>query len=66
MRPGPKVIKIFLCSDETEIYPTHKCYLNVKFQPFLVISVFMSSLNFMLNSAEHEKSCITLGPGLSC
>ena len=37
--------------------------LNLKSPLILAISVFMSSLNFMLSLVEHEKSFITLGPG---
>ena len=37
--------------------------MNLKFQPFVVISVIMSSLNFMLSVVELEKSFITSGPG---
>ena len=38
--------------------------LTMKSPLILAFSVFMSSLNFMLSSLEHEKSFITLGPGL--
>ena len=33
--------------------------LNLKFPPIVVISIFMSSLNFMLSRVEHENSFIT-------
>ena len=36
--------------------------LNLKLQLILDISVFMSSLNFMLTRVEHGKSFITGGP----
>ena len=36
--------------------------LNLNFPISLAISVFMSSLNFMLSRVEHEKSFITSGP----
>ena len=37
---------------------------KLKFPLIFAISVFMSTLNFMLSRGEHEKSFITLGPGL--
>ena len=37
--------------------------INLKFLLSLAISVFMSSLNFMLSRVEHEICFITLGPG---
>ena len=36
--------------------------LNLKIPIILVISIFISSLNFMLSRVEHEKSFITSGP----
>ena len=36
--------------------------LNLKFPLILAISVFISSLNFMLSRVEHEFFFITLGP----
>ena len=38
--------------------------LNLKIPLILAISIFISILNFMLSSVEHEKSFITLRPGL--
>ena len=38
--------------------------LNLNFPLILTISVYMSSLNFMFNSFEHEKRFLSLGPGL--
>ena len=38
--------------------------LNPKFPLILAISVFMSSLQFILSRVEHEKGSITLGPGI--
>ena len=35
--------------------------LNLKCPSILVILIFMSNLNFMLSSVEHEESLITLG-----
>ena len=37
--------------------------LILKFPLVLAISLFMSSLEFMLGRVEHEKSFITLGTG---
>ena len=36
---------------------------NSKLSIYLTISVFMSSLNFLLGFVEHEKSFTTSGPG---
>ena len=36
--------------------------LNLKIQKILVISIFISSLNFMLSRVEYEKSFITSKP----
>ena len=38
--------------------------LNLKFSMIQAISVFMSSLNFMLSKVEHENSFITSEPRL--
>ena len=38
---------------------------NPKYALFFAISVFMSSLNFMLSIVEHEKSIITSEPGIA-
>ena len=37
--------------------------LNLKFPLIVAISVFMSSLNFMLSLVENERSFIISGPG---
>ena len=37
---------------------------NLKFPIIWATSVFMSSLNFMLSRVKHEKSFITLRPGV--
>ena len=39
--------------------------LNLNLQFIWAILEFMSSLDFMLNWVEHEKSFITSGPGLN-
>ena len=36
---------------------------NLKIPFILAVLMFMSNSNFMLSCVEHEKSCITLGPG---
>ena len=40
--------------------------INVKIPTINGILTFMSRKNFMLSSAEHEKSFITSGPGFAC
>ena len=42
----------------------HFGVLNLQLQYIWVISVFMSSISFMLSCVEHEKCFITSGPGV--
>ena len=39
--------------------------INVKMPTIVGILTFMSKINFVLSSVEHEKSFITLGPDLT-
>ena len=71
--PGPKVIKHFSCSKLSmklsikfilliNVKMPTIVDLNLKFPLILVISIFMSSFNSMLNSVEHENFFITSRP----
>ena len=39
-------------------------FINVKMPTVVGILIFMSRKNLMLNSVEHEKSFLTLGPDI--
>ena len=72
-KPGPAVIKLcfMLNSVEHEFIllinvnmPANVGFgdINMYISIIHTISMFMSRSKFMLNSVEHEKSCITSGP----
>ena len=58
----PKSIKI---SGLNHLSQSFILLINVKMPTIVGILTFMSRINFMLSSVEHEKSLITSGPGLT-
>ena len=60
-----KMLKIMIFLAYKLLVSVFILLINVKMPTTIGILTFMSGINFMLSSAEHEKSFITSGPGSS-